>query len=112
MFQPVTESCHALRDNNVLRREEDDPRTAALGLFRIGDGLFVHLLLGGQRDDRHTVGDEADGAVLELTGSVGVRVENIFVWYGTSTLVSGTGSCGIYAPGGKPLSFPLKSVFP
>ena len=66
---------HALRDDNVLRREEDDPRTAALGLLGVGDGLFVHLLLGGQRDDRHTVGDEADGTVLELTGSVGVRVD-------------------------------------
>ena len=44
-------------------------RTAALGLLGVGDGLFVHLLLGGQRDDRHTVGDEADGAVLEMNGS-------------------------------------------
>ena len=50
-------------------------RPAALGLLGVGDGLLVHLLLGGQRDDRHTIGDEADGAVLELAGRVGVRVD-------------------------------------
>ena len=65
---------HALRHHGILCGEQQHPCTAAAGLLGVGDGLFVHLFLGGQRDHRHTVGDQADGSMLQLTGGIGIRV--------------------------------------
>ena len=72
VIQPHHIIRHTLRHYGILRREEQDLCAPALGLLGVGDGLFVDLLLGRQRDDRHPLGDEADGAVLELSGGVGV----------------------------------------
>ena len=65
---------HALRHHGILCGEQQHPCTAAAGLLGVGDGLFVHLFLGGQRDHRHTVSDQADGSMLQLTGGIGIRV--------------------------------------
>ena len=75
LVQPDDIIRHALRHYSVFRGEQNDPGPAALGLLGVGDGLLIHLLLSGQRNDGHTIGDEADGAVLELAGRIGIRVD-------------------------------------
>ena len=65
---------NALRHLRVLGGEQQHPRPAAAGLLGVGDGLFIDVFLGSQRNHRHTVRDQADGTVLQLPCCVGIRV--------------------------------------
>ena len=65
---------NALRHLRVLGGEQQHPRPTAAGLLGVGDGLFVDVFLGSQRNHRHTVRDQADGTVLQLPCCVGIRV--------------------------------------
>ena len=50
-------------------------RAAGLALDHVGESLLVELVLGEDADDQRAVLDEADGAVLEFPGSIGLAVD-------------------------------------
>lgn len=59
----------------ALHGDADDHGVPRLDLLDVAEHLLVHVVLGGQGDDRHALDDEGEGAVLELASGVGFGVD-------------------------------------
>ena len=51
------------------------PRAAGLYLHHIADRLIQQRQIGSHSDHRRSLADQGDGAVLQLTGGIGLRVD-------------------------------------
>ena len=59
----------------ALGGDGDDDAVAGAHLFDVAEHLGVVLVLHGDRDDRHALVDQRDGAVLHLAGGVALGVD-------------------------------------
>ena len=61
-------------------RQRDDRAAARLRFLDVADHLLEHVIVGGDRDDRHLLVDERDRPVLHLARRIplGVDVRDLF----------------------------------